>query len=117
MESCDPGPALDPWIERSQARLVLGGTLTAAQAAHWRDAVLDEAVEPVRTVELGDLDLEDGLAVLEAVNLITALRDRYGPLLLREAPQMLAHTLYKVGALATGIVLEAPRTDVGTTAN
>ena len=99
------GSAQRLWIERSETRLVLGGSLTADEAASWRAAVMAQAEGPVCRLDLGDLDL------------ITALRDRHGPLLLSEAPQMLAHTLYKVGALGNGISLEAPRTDVGTTAN
>lgn len=106
-----------PWVECEGTRLVLGGVLTAADAASWRVDVLSQAPESVDTLDLGELDLDDGEAVVEAVNLVTALRDRHGSLLIREAPQMLAHTLYKVGALNKGVSLEAPRSDEGTTAN
>ena len=51
------------------------------------------------------------------VNAVRALRDRWGHAELRHAPQMLAHTLYKVGDLRSRITLVAPREDEGTTAN
>ena len=49
---------------------------------------------------------------------VRALRDHFGSVTLVEAPQMLAHSLYKVGDLADGrIVLVMPRSDEGLTAN
>ena len=105
------------WIERVGTRLELGGSPTAAGASAWREAVLASACSPVESLALADLELDSGLAVVEAVNLVTQLRERHGPLVLSEAPQMLAHTLYKIGALTRGISLEHPRTGSGTTAN
>lgn len=65
-----------------------------------------------------DLDLEDGVSVAEMVNALRALLARGCALELHEAPQMLAHTLYKVNMLASQpITLVAPREDEGTTAN
>lgn len=105
------------WTERDGRHLILGGSVTAATAASWRDAALAAATVPIDTLDLADLELEDGVAVVEAVNLVTALRDRAGALRLLEPPQMLAHTLYKVGALTAGITLVDPRSEDGTTAN
>lgn len=63
---------------------------------------------------LADLDLEDGVAVAHLVTALRALRSRSGRLVLVQAPQMLAHTLYKVGALHDpGLVLVDPRQDEG----
>ncbi len=107
----------DLWIERVGSCLVLGGSPTAVGASAWRDAVLAKAHALVEVLDLADLELDSGLAVVEGVNLITQLRERHGPLVLQEAPQMLAHTLYKVGALKRGISLKDPRTGSGTTAN
>lgn len=117
MPSSGFGSDADPWVERVGSRLELGGSPSAEAASSWRDTVLAQAQGRVDLVVLADLELESGLAVVEAVNLVTQLRERHGPLVLREAPQMLAHTLYKIGALTRGISLEAPRTGTGTTAN
>lgn len=67
-----------------------------------------------RVLDLADLDLEDGVAVAHLVTGLRALRARCDRLVLVAAPQMLAHTLYKVGALSDpGLVLVAPRQDEG----
>jgi len=69
-------------------------------------------------VEMDTLELEDGVSVAEMINGLRALLSRWEQLTLVEAPQMLAHTLYKVGMLRSGrIVLIDPREDQGTTAN
>ena len=60
-------------------------------------------------------------AAAAAVALTTALRallHEHGALTLIGAPQMLAHTLYKIGSLNTaGLRLEDVREDEPTTAN
>lgn len=67
-----------------------------------------------RTLDLTDLDLEDGVANALLVDLVRALRDEAGGLRLEGAPQMLAHVLYKVGDLEDGrIVLLHPRVEEG----
>lgn len=65
-------------------------------------------------LDLEDLDLEDGVAVAHLVTGLRALRARCDRLVLVGAPQMLAHTLYKVGALSDpGLSLVDPRQDEG----
>lgn len=65
------------------------------------------------------LDVDDGVAMAELVAWLRALQAAAlgagaQGLRLREAPQMVAHTLYKVGALRDGrLILEDPRSDEG----
>jgi len=101
-------------------RLGVEGSLAGEQAAALERALLAaeahlEAGELV--LDLGDLELDDGVATALAVRAIRALLARR-PLRLVEAPQMLAHTLYKVGGLEDGrLVVESVRADEPTTAN
>jgi len=97
--------------------LRIDGTLAGPQpglGAAW-GAALPAGAHP--RLDLADLDVDDGVAVTFVVDAIRALRAR-APVTVRAAPQMVAHTLYKVGDLRGGdIVLVAPREDEGTTAN
>ena len=58
-------------------------------------------------LDMGELDIEDGVSMASIVSALRLLR----PLVLVEAPQMLAHTLYKTHMLSTGITLVRPRED------
>lgn len=70
-------------------------------------------------LELAGLDVESGEALATLISLLRAWaaqsRGAGGAgLLLVEAPQDLAHTLYKIGALERSlIVLQDPRSDQG----
>ena len=78
--------------------------------------VLERALETLE-LDLEGLELDDGVAAAQWHDLVRRLRDRHGSITLFRAPQMLAHTLYKVGDLLDGrIVLVEPRSDEGTTA-
>lgn len=67
-----------------------------------------------RTLDLTDLDLEDGVANALLVDLVRSLRDAAGGLRLEGAPQMLAHVLYKVGDLEDlRLELVHPRVEEG----
>jgi len=75
------------------------------------------ATVPLR-LELYGLDLDSGQAVVTWHEVVRRLRDRTGHLVLVDAPQMLAHSLYKVGDLTDGrIELVEPRMDDGITVN
>ncbi len=99
------------------AWLRVDGALRGPQpglAAAWAAALPAGAAA---CVDLADLDVDDGVAVTFVVDALRALRAR-GAVTVRAAPQMVAHTLYKVGDLrGGGFVLVAPREDEGTTAN
>jgi anti-anti-sigma regulatory factor len=58
-------------------------------------------VEPGRaiTLDLMGLDIEDSFAVACAINVLRDLCARAGGLVVRGAPQMLGHNLYRVGML------------------
>ena len=63
---------------------------------------------PTKGFDLLDFDIEDGVAMAA---LITFLR-QVVPVEIHHAPQMLAHTIYKIGMLDTGsIQLIRPRYD------
>ena len=69
-------------------------------------------------LDLDGLDLLDGVAVAEAINGLRAALALGAPVVLHRAPQMLAHTLYKIGMLTDGAIsLEDPRVEEPTTAN
>ena len=56
---------------------------------------------------MGELIIEDGFSMASIVSTLRKIR----PVVLIEAPQMLAHTLYKTHMLSTGITLIRPRED------
>ncbi len=62
-------------------------------------------------VELEDSDTGDGRGIAELAGLVQRARHAGKHVTLRNAPQMLAHTLYKVGALRGehGVTLIDPR--------
>jgi anti-anti-sigma regulatory factor len=79
------------------------GEVDAAVAATFAQALVRDvgtltAGEATITLELEDLVLEDGAAVAEAVNALREL-GRHTRVVVRHAPQLLAHTLYKTGML------------------
>jgi hypothetical protein len=95
--------------------VIAAGDVSAAQAPAFCAALLAAARRgegPAR-LALEALDLDDGVAVALAVDAVRALGRERGVVLVR-APQMLAHTLYKIGAVGSRIALEAPRYDEGT---
>ncbi|MDG1480927.1 MAG: hypothetical protein P8R54_15130 [Myxococcota bacterium] len=82
-------------------------------------AAFREALAGTRTprLDLLDLDLEDGVSVAETVNALRILLAHHGTMTLLHAPQMLAHTLYKIGMLQDGqLVLIRPRVESPTVA-
>lgn len=75
------------------------------------------ADRPLR-LDLGELELRDGVAVACAIDGLRAALARTGRVHLRQPPQMLAHTLYKIGMLDLGTLsLEDPQAEEPTTAN
>ncbi len=72
---------------------------------------------PLR-LDLDGLELLDGVATARAVTALRALLARRGALVLVAPPQMLAHTLYRVGALEDGrLTVVDTRSEEPTTAN
>ena len=64
----------------------------------------------LRCFMMRDLEIDDGVSMAKIISVIRSMK----PVHLISAPQMLAHGLYKIGALRDGeIVLEKPRLDEG----
>lgn len=94
-----PGP---PWR--------LEGEVSAAEPQPFAALSAWQPAEP--TLDLGELELLDGVSVARAATAVDELLLRLGRLTLLHAPQHLAHTLYKVGRLGhPGLVLVDPRQD------
>ena len=71
-----------------------------------------------QTLDLDGLELEDGEACARMVDLIRCLCSHTRPVSIVAAPQMLAHVLYKIGALHHGqIKLVSPRMEDGVSVN
>ena len=104
------------WTER----LTVDGDGTTEDAALLFKAALLDAPDrpgPV-TIDLFGLDLDTGQATVAWHQTVRLLRDYFGAVTLLEAPQMLAHSLYKVGDLTDGrIRLVSPRSDEGISSN
>ena len=102
--------------------MTVEGELTAAQAERgWAEIITCAAglqrEAPLR-LDLTHLDLPDGVSVAAGITALRVLLADHGALTLIGAPQMLAHTLYKIGSLGlAGLRLEDVRADEPTTAN
>jgi ABC-type transporter Mla MlaB component len=102
----------ETWCRLDGATLSLQGELDAAGVAAFAAelAALPPMPGPL-LLELSDFDIVDGVAAVAAVNVVRELA-RGRRLVLRAAPQLLAHNLYRVGDLEGGrLVLEATRED------
>jgi anti-anti-sigma regulatory factor len=64
------------------------------------------------TLDLLNLDCDDGIALATCVRVLRELRARRSRVLLRGASQMLAHNLYRVGALEGSRAIELVDTRV-----
>lgn len=96
------------WIDKSIA--------TAFAIALTRDVKALTTGDATINLDFEDLELDDGSAVAEAVNALRALLEQ-APVVVHNAPQMLAHTLYKTGMLrGQRLALETPREEEPTTA-
>jgi hypothetical protein len=95
-------------------RMSIEGDLTEANATEFEKrmhefgakAVGDEMTE--RILEMSRLDIEDGVALVTALNSLRQLRARSSALVVSGAPQILGHNLYRAGMLdgsaAVGLV-------------
>jgi hypothetical protein len=98
----------------TEQTLYVEGEIYDPDAAAFRDAL---ACTRAPRLDLLDLDLEDGVSVAETVNALRILLAHHGTMTLLHAPQMLAHTLYKIGMLQDGrLVLIRPRVESPTVA-
>jgi anti-anti-sigma regulatory factor len=97
-----------------RAEIHVGGSIDASTANAFAIALARDVKTLARGdasihLDFDDLELDDGSAIAEAVNALREL-SLSAPVVLRNAPHMLAHTLYKIGMLrGTRLALETPR--------
>ncbi len=110
-------PSLSVEVCPTTGHVLVEGEGDCAHQTHLVDAVVRTHASEEPVLDLEGLELDDGVAAALWHDLIRRIRDCYGRVTVVHAPQMLAHTLYKVGDLRSGnVVLRAPRSDEGTTA-
>ena len=91
------------WIDASVA--------TAFALALTRDLQTLSAGDETISLDFDELELDDGSAVAETINVLRALL-MHSRVVVRNAPQMLAHTLYKTGMLRDArLALHTPRVE------
>ena len=59
-----------------------------------------------RILDISRLDIEDGVALVTVLNALRLLRARSSALILRGAPQILGHNLYRTGMLDGSAAVE-----------
>lgn len=101
-------------IEGSSGWVQVTGDLDSAECnclqAFWDCHVPDDLAK--LELDLAELDSMDGESVAVMVNLIRQAVDGGAAVRVVRAPQMLAHTLYKIGMLIpTGVELVEPRVE------
>lgn len=81
--------------------IAISGDLNELNASTFAAEARKLAIGPDRplTLNLSGLDIDDGIAVATCMNVLRVLRSRVGRLIIRGAPQMLGHNLYRVGML------------------
>ena len=89
-------------IERMAGEAVtVEGELTEANAEEFERRMNEIFQKSQReiTIDLYGLDIDDGVALATFINSLRRLRARNTRLILKGAPQMLGHNLYRVGLL------------------
>ena len=110
-------------MEWDGERLVVEGQVPPGSGEAFADALRDAARNVMVAwgtldLDLFDLEIEDGVSMAQTITAIRDIQAWHPRMVLHGAPQMLAHTLYKVGMLEDGaLVLREPREDEGSTAN
>jgi hypothetical protein len=110
----EPQPLLAITVERQGLCLILAGELKAADGEkleQWFRRL--ETVATPHCLQLGELEIMDGVAATHMVNIVRLLVERCGSVTLKEAPQLLPHNLYRAGLFYEGcaITLEGMRED------
>lgn len=95
--------------ERAAGELViLEGDLTHLNADEFKLRMRSIIAHRDRalTLDLSALDIDDGVAVATAINAIRELVARSRKLIIKGAPQILGHNLYRVGMLNEDAAIE-----------
>lgn len=100
------------WIQLKPGMLVIAGELSQDTIASFEHELALLPVLPSQlSVDLSGFEIADGASAVAAVNAMRALA-QCRQLTLHEAPQLLAHNLYRVAALEEGnISLQSMRED------
>ena len=107
-------PKLSITIEMHDGCLTLTGDLVANDAdklEQWFSQL--ETNEIPSRLELGELDITDGVSATHMINIVRQIVNGCGSVTLSGSPQLLAHNLYRAGLLFDGcaISLEGMRED------
>lgn len=98
------GISLERTEREGGALLVFSGVLDAGNPGSL-SRLIERQAGGAAFADLAELDLDGAAAVIEAVDAVRALVGASGRLTLFNSPQVLAHTLYRVGLLE-GAALE-----------
>jgi anti-anti-sigma regulatory factor len=92
----------------SREPVIIEGELSQSNASEFKARLreLDAERGQVLTLDLSGLDIEDSIAVATAINSLRELSTRRVRVVLRGAPQMLCHNLYRVGLLGGSNAIE-----------
>jgi anti-anti-sigma regulatory factor len=86
--------------------LTLSGELKADDASKLEQWFhLLELFETPQRLELGELDIMDGVAATHMLNIVRLILNRCGQATLSGSPQALAHNLYRAGLLFDGCAI------------
>lgn len=89
------------WIGRAyDGSIMTEGELNSENAIEFESFLRTvEAHSKTITLDLLALDIEDGVALATTVNALRELRARAARVIIRGAPQLLGHNLYRLGLL------------------
>lgn len=107
-------PPLAITVEQQGQCLTLAGELTARDSEKLEQWFRQfGTVATPHCLQLGELEIMDGVAATHMVNIVRLLVERCGGVTLKEAPQLLPHNLYRAGLFYEGcaITLEGMRED------
>ena len=95
-------------VRRSDGAIVIEGELNHHNAERFQGALDSLKFEPNSEIvmDLFGFDVDDGLAVVMAINALRDLLKRIRKLTLIGAPQILCHNLYRVGLLDSNNAIE-----------
>jgi anti-anti-sigma regulatory factor len=81
--------------------VIIEGDLSSDNAAQFEQQLraLNARSNRAMVLDLSGLDIDDGVALATIINSLRELGNRSAKIILRGAPQMLGHNLYRVGLL------------------
>jgi len=101
--------------DSSSVKVIVEGDLNRDNIDEFESRMRSIRFDPGHKIilDLSALDIEDGLTMATTINALRELRSRTSGLILKGAPQMLGHNLYRVGLLngPAAIVLVDMRED------